>query len=173
MKTKTLQGFTLIELLVVITIIGILATIVIVNLNSARGRGQDTAVKEQMAQLRAAGALYYDTNYGYTVAGTAVSSAVVNTACITSSGTAGPSIPAGSLFADVDVLRSMMGIFRNAADIPQCSWGIGDTSSQSWVVTARMRIGGNYYCVDASGAGNMISSRTITASSGVVSCPTS
>lgn len=169
---NTVKAFTLIELLVVITIIAILASIVVVNLNTARGRGQDTAVKEQMSQLRAAGALYYDTNYGYTLA--AVTTAVPNSACITAGGLAGASIPAGSFFADSDAIRSFVNINRNAGDIPECSWGTGALSSQSWVITAKMRIGGKFFCVDSIGSANEISSRTITPDgSGNVACPTS
>ncbi|HJX32016.1 MAG: hypothetical protein A2175_01905 [Candidatus Nealsonbacteria bacterium RBG_13_42_11] len=65
-KKKKKRGFTLIELLVVIAIIGILATIVIVNVNAARSKAQNTAVKGSLDALRAGAELYYDTNsYSY------------------------------------------------------------------------------------------------------------
>ena len=59
---KKSKGFTLIELLVVIAIIGILAGIVLVNLNSARKKAKDAAVKGNMASLGAASAMYADDN---------------------------------------------------------------------------------------------------------------
>ena len=59
MKTK---GFTLIELLVVIAIIGILASIVIANLDSARNKGADAAVKSNLDNARSQASNYYDTN---------------------------------------------------------------------------------------------------------------
>lgn len=52
MKRKGDQGFTLIELLVVISIIGMLSSIVLASVNTARLRAKDTAIKSSMLQLR-------------------------------------------------------------------------------------------------------------------------
>lgn len=52
MKKVINKGFTLIELLVVIAIIGILASIVLVSLNSARNKGKDTRIISDINQIR-------------------------------------------------------------------------------------------------------------------------
>ena len=53
------KGFTLIELLVVIAIIGILSSVVLASLNSARNKGANAAVQSGLANMRAQAELYY------------------------------------------------------------------------------------------------------------------
>ncbi|MDB5190221.1 MAG: hypothetical protein JWN49_547 [Parcubacteria group bacterium] len=55
-------GFTLIELLVVIAIIGILSSVVLASLNTARNKGADAAIKSAITNARAQAELYYDSN---------------------------------------------------------------------------------------------------------------
>lgn len=56
-------GFTLIELLVVIAIVGILSSVVLASLNSARKKGRDARRISDIKQLQLALELYYD-SYG-------------------------------------------------------------------------------------------------------------
>lgn len=56
------RGFTLIEILVVIAIIGILASVVLASLNSARDKGADAAIKSSINNARAQAELIYDDN---------------------------------------------------------------------------------------------------------------
>lgn len=58
MKCRASKGFTLIELLVVIAVIGILASVVLASLNSARAKSRDAKRKADLTQVRSALELY-------------------------------------------------------------------------------------------------------------------
>ena len=64
-KKNTSGGFTLIELLVVVAIMGLLASIVLVNINSARTKTRDVLRKVGLRQLQSSLEAYYSTNGGY------------------------------------------------------------------------------------------------------------
>ena len=66
MNQSLKRGFTLIELLVVIAIIGILASVVLASLNTARDKGSDAAAKGALGQVRSQAELFYDTGRVYT-----------------------------------------------------------------------------------------------------------
>ncbi len=60
LKQKNQKGFTLIELLVVIAIIGLLASVVLLALNSARQKSRDAKRLADIRQIASAAELYFD-----------------------------------------------------------------------------------------------------------------
>jgi prepilin-type N-terminal cleavage/methylation domain-containing protein len=78
-KKMSARGFTLIELLVVIAIIGVLATVVLASLNTARRKSRDARRLSDIKQIQLALELYFDGVGGgnYPLGDAAVCSATV------------------------------------------------------------------------------------------------
>ena len=73
---KNKKGFTLIELLVVIAIIGLLSTLAVVALTSARQKARDSKRVADMKQLQTAMEMVFSEQASYAVAGCSAPGAV-------------------------------------------------------------------------------------------------
>lgn len=62
------KGFTLVELLTVIAMIGILASVVVVNLSGAKARGRDSRRVAELKNLELATQRYFQENFSFPVA---------------------------------------------------------------------------------------------------------
>jgi len=84
LRNKNKAGFTLIELLVVIAIIGLLASVVLLALNSARAKSRDAKRIADIRQMASALELYFNDNNAYptqaTVGGGQLAAALFTTA---------------------------------------------------------------------------------------------
>ncbi|RJQ30685.1 type II secretion system protein [Candidatus Parcubacteria bacterium] len=67
-RNSTKRGFTLIELLVVIAIIGILSSVVLASLNSARKKSRDARRVADIKQIQLALEMYFDACKAYPTA---------------------------------------------------------------------------------------------------------
>ena len=81
------KGFTLIELLVVIAIIGVLSTLAVVALGSARQKANDAKRLSDMKQVQTALELYYTDHNSYpTTTSSGIDVGDTNYTCLTTTG---------------------------------------------------------------------------------------
>jgi type IV pilus assembly protein PilA len=124
-KTYLQKGFTLIELLVVIAIIGILSSVVLASLSTARNKGSDAKIQGQLTSIRSQAELYTGTGTAFTAAQCATTA---NTLFDTANGGVG-TILSGFILTKTRC-ASAAGLPSNGA-----AWAVAaETSTGAWCV---------------------------------------
>ena len=132
------RGFTLIELLFVIAIIGILSSVVLASLNTARAKGADANIKSNLANIRAQGEVLYDTNSNYDgICGNANVIAQMNSANTASS-----------------LLTAFSAVITDPGSATQ---SVCHETSTAWAANVPLKTdSANSWCVDSTGASRQL-----------------
>lgn len=140
------KGFTLIELLVVVAIVGLLASITLGYLSSARKRGDDTAVKSNLVTMRSVGEIFYlDNGNSYLPAG---GSTFGIAACSTYDAAGTNMLSKNKVIADAIAEA----IFRGNGS--SCY-----NSADAWAVAVGLKLNANTsWCVDNAGVSKEVAS---------------
>jgi type IV pilus assembly protein PilA len=157
MKKNLKKGFTLIELLVVIAIIGILSSVVLASLNTARAKGADAAIKADLAGVRASAEIKYDDlSNKYSTTGAAINSAVCGTLAT-----------ASTILADASIQNAIdHAVTTNGGTDATCNI---TATGDAYAISVKLK-GTGYWCVDSTGSAK---ANTAIIGSGVTVCSAS
>ncbi len=147
------KGFTLIELLVVIAIIGILSSVVLMNLTSAKNKSANSAIMAGLNQARAQADIYYNINGTF------------DSVCATSKDTTDPK-GINNMILNSAKANALPGPVRvdntgGASIAVSCN----DTAA-GWAAEVQLKGTTDYYCVDYTRKGIV----TPTPIGGLASC---
>lgn len=142
MKKKLFsKGFTLIELLVVIAIIGILASVVLASLSTARTQGGDSAIKSNLAGIHAQAELFHDDpNRGNETYGVAFPVGDCATSTV------------GSIFEESVIASQYVAAQDASKNTASCV-----SSDSAWAVSVPLKtVPTDSWCVDSSGGARQV-----------------
>jgi prepilin-type N-terminal cleavage/methylation domain-containing protein len=136
------RGFTLIELLVVIAIIGILSAVVLASLNTARQKGSDAAVKDNLHTVVVQSGVFRNDNPDY---GTFDDGSGAPTTCPV------PGDTGSSLFQDSNVENAIAAALAGAGTSGTDGCVANGTDFAAYVSRPGDSPATTYWCVDSSG----------------------
>ena len=152
------SGFTLIELLVVIAIIGILSGVVLASLNTARGKGANAAIEEDLDGMRSQAEIIYDAPGGGSYGNVCADTAYIQ------KGMQAAATAAGSTAA-INVSATTAGTGTTAGattNVVTCH-----SSTNAWAVESPLKVpdgANNFWCVDNQGVSRGETGTVLTAS---------
>ena len=128
------SGFTLIELLVVIAIIGILASVIIGALSTARAKAANASIKANMRTISQQAELVYINTSGYGTANFTLGTCAQTT---------------NTVFADQTIWDAIQEIQRQSGVAPTCA-----STTKLWAVSVPLKVaeGANtHWCIETEG----------------------
>jgi prepilin-type N-terminal cleavage/methylation domain-containing protein len=136
-SSKFLTGFTLIELLIVIAIIGILSSVVLASLNTARGKASDAAIQSNLSGMRSQAEIFMD-EHGYVYAAGA---GIASGACPDNASATGVN---RSLFGDENIKNAIASAVAQAGGIDDVAnnvytYSYCSATASSWAIAVRLK----------------------------------